>query len=275
MRYTAVSTLLLTALALPLVAAPGDPGKPAEAKKPAAQQGGGGHGGHRRHKHPWTLYDMERAEVTLWTSDLRKLEVPYDGHWAHLPKSGVDNYHAAVAVQRTDRLTKTVIQYPYRNGRPSGHSPSELLAVDKAPLEIVPELPREHYRYLTGEKWEFFLRLNGDPVGGAEVKLRTIHGSELAAITDGEGRVEFAIPDDFPKVNAGRRKNPQQPFIVTAELSRDGHAYQTTLEAKYRPHPSHWRSFEWGVATLGVGFFAGLVITGVGRGEKDKKEKSS
>ena len=238
--------------------------------------GHGGHGGHGRHQHPWTLFDMERAQVALWTADLRTLEVPYDGHWAHLPKSGVGNYHAAVAVQRDVDVTKTVIQYSYRNGRPSGHSPRELLALNKAPVELVPDtLPREHYRYLTGESWGFILKVEGRPVSGAEVTLRTIHGSALSAVTDGDGRVEFAIPDDFPRVNPGRRKNPMKPFVVHAEVEQGGHRYETTLQAKYRPHPNHWRSTEWGVATLGVGFVAGLLITGVGRrrpasGEKNK-----
>ena len=275
MKKQALSTLLLAALSLSVAAAPGEPPKKGEGGKPAAQRqgGGGGHGGHRGHQHPWTLFDMERAQVTLWTSDLRTLEVPYDGHWAHLPKSGVDNYHAAVAVQRDEGFTKTVIQYPYRNGRPSGHSPRELLALNKAPVELVPDpLPREHYRYLTGEAWGFILKINDQPVSDAEVTLSTIYGSRLSARTDGDGRVEFAIPDDFPKVNPGRRKNPQKPFVVHAELERDGHRYETTLQAKYRPHPNHWRSTEWGVATLGVGFVAGLLITGVGRRREDRKK---
>ena len=83
--------------------------------------------------------------------------------------------------------------------------------------------------------------------------------------------MEFAIPDDLPEVKVGRRENREQPFIVHAELERDGHRFETTLEANYRPSPGHWRSLEWGVATLGVGFLAGLVINGVGRRREETK----
>ncbi|GAB6043393.1 hypothetical protein JCM17961_40710 [Endothiovibrio diazotrophicus] len=250
---------MLLALTLSVQAAPGGP--PAAT---AHRHGGGGH--------PWVLFDMEQAEVSLWTSDLRTLEVLFDGHWAHLPKSGVDNYHAAVAVQRSARLSRSVVRYLFRQGRPSGHSPRELLAEHKAPLELVPDpLPREHYRYYGGEAWGFLLRLYGKPVADTEVRLRTLNGSDLTARTDGAGRVRFTLPDDFPRVLPGRRANPAVPFALSAATATDGVRYETTLQGDYAPNPGHWRSTEWGAATLGAGLLAGLLITAVGRRREGAK----
>jgi len=229
--------------------------------KPASS----GHDGHSRGG-PVTLYldDGEGAELKLWSSTLQQLSLEQSSDMGKvvLPKTGVDNYHALLAIRSSEQLVETAIRYKYMRGKPSGHSPSELTATAKSALEIVPRpLPREHWRYTGNRPANFTITYNGMPLKDAWVGLTTRNGTTLEATSDAQGEVSFRVPDDFTRVVPGRNNNPEGEFIVRTGHVDDGRLYRTNLTANYRVDPAHWQSNGVALFMLGSGFAAGLLIT--------------
>jgi hypothetical protein len=178
-----------------------------------------------------------------------------------LPKTGMDNYHAVVVEKDWGNGKETVIRYEYMFGRPSKQSPSKLTGAVKTDLEIVPApIPREHFRYLSGQHWGFQVRLHGQPLANLPLILETEHGSRLETVTDKRGYATFRIPDDFPEMVPGERDERRAEFVVSAATEAGGTAYETMLTASYRVNPSHWQSSPMGWAVVGLGFIAGGLL---------------
>ena len=178
----------------------------------------------------------EGSAVTVWQPDLvtRKVDAQH-GHVV-IPKSGMDNYHAVVAEKDSGKVKQAIIRYEYQRGKPSGHSTTELTAIQKTDFEIVPDpVPREHRHYQSGETWSF-------------------------------------IPDDFPNVQAGERDERSAAFDVTAEYVTAGITYKTRLNSEYRVNPAHWKSLMLGMLVAGIGMVAGGFI---GRAGLTKKKVRS
>jgi hypothetical protein len=210
---------------------------------------------------PIFLENGEGATITLWKPDLSTQAITLQHGMVTMPKTGMDNYHAIVAEKDWGDHKEVVIRYEYRHGRPSKQSPSKLTAQQKTEFEIVPDpIPREHYRYHSQQRWGFLVRFNGQPASDLEVSLETSNGTQLSAISDTDGRVEFRIPDDFPGLEEGERDRRLSQFTASSEYFLDGKRYTTQLNADYRINPSHWQSTRWGLLVVGIGFIAGGFI---------------
>ncbi|MFC1684429.1 hypothetical protein ACFL0R_03030 [Pseudomonadota bacterium] len=212
------------------------------------------------------LVNGEGAVVKFWAPDLNSQEIVLEGDRFTIPKPAVDNYHAVVAERQQGNLKQAAIRYEYMRSRPSSESPSKLAGAQKTEFEIVPDpIPREHHRYMTDAKWEFIARLGNLPVSDVRVTLETSHGSRVHGMTDEEGRVRFTLPDDFPEVKSGRRKNPSAELHVYAEHRQDQTLYQTDLSAPYYVGAHHWTSTAQGLVFVGLGLLAGGLISAAGR----------
>lgn len=247
-RYLRLGLLLLPLLPMAATGAPEQ-----AAKKPAQHN-------HRGAKQ-LMLENADGATITLWKPDLTTLPLQLSHGGLTLPSTGMDNYHAVIAEKEWGDSKETVIRYEYLFGRPSKHSPSELAGAIKTDLEIVPApIPREHFRYLSDQRWGFLVRLHGLPVAGRTLALETEYGSRLQAVTDKQGYAEFRLPDDFPDVVAGERDRRKAEFTITVSAEDGGIDYQTMLSASYHPNPSHWQSAPMGWAVVGIGFIAGGML---------------
>ncbi len=260
MRKTLASILVplsLAAVQVPVAwSRAAQPG--AEGARPASAPG---HQGHGRGGNRLLLAGAEGARVTLWRPDLETLPLAVEHGGVTLPRTGLDNYHAVVAEKVWSNPRETLVRYEYLRGRPSGRSPAELTGAVKAPFEIVPDpLPREHRHYVDGTRWEFVLRFQGRPLADGRVLVETSNGSRLEAVSSGEGRFAFTLPDDFPGRVPGERDRRAADFQVSAEHRAGGVTYQTKLSAEYRVNPSHWQSTPLGVGVAAFGFVAGLLL---------------
>ncbi|MDX8401857.1 MAG: hypothetical protein R8K47_04430 [Mariprofundaceae bacterium] len=227
----------------------------------------------------FVLQDGDGASVRMVRPDLSKqpLRPEADGRFVVRP-TGIEFYHALVAEREHNGVHENAIRYFAMFGRPSGKSPSDLLAMPKAALEIVPDpLPREHWRYMAHHPARFRIRFQGRPLANAIVSLRTNHGTRLDAETDAGGIVEFLLPDDFPATKPGWRNNAPGEFVVQAAFESGGKRYASTLSAAYTVDPAHWQSRSGGAAIAFAGGLAGLLIglrRRSGKNEQRKKEGS-
>jgi hypothetical protein len=227
--------------------------------------GGGGHD-HRGAAPSWFLRDGAGAEAVLWTPALDTRPVTLAGNKATASTRGVDGYHLLVARRTVGAEEQVSLRYFYSPGKPSGHSPRELLQAQVSQLEILPTpLPREHWRYESGEPAAFVVRFAGAPVAYAPVQMITSNGTLLEETTDEQGRVRFNLPEDFADVRPGRMGNAPADFVVSVAHDAGGKRFTTTLNADYHVNPAHWQSLLGGGLTLILGFAAGLVLVRPGK----------
>lgn len=219
------------------------------------------------------LANADGASIRLWKPDLTSTVLEVQHGSIAIPKTGMDSYHALVATRSWSNLEETLIRYESLRGKPSGHSPAELVALPKSTFEIVPDpIPREHYRYLGNHSWSFLLRFQNAPLGDVTVTLTTGNGTRLEGKSDRNGRVTFTIPDDFLGVMPGRSNNKPGEMWLTAEHQDSGITYHTTLSAAYFVDPAHWQSKSLAAVVFAVGLLAGGIV---GRMRKQNGEKSA
>jgi hypothetical protein len=246
---------------------PQNPG--ASGKPPAAQGHGHGHSQRGKQIH---LSNAEGARIQFWKPDLETLPLEVKHGAVAIPSTGVDNYHALVAIRDWGDLHESLIRYEYLRGKPSGESPSKLLNAEKSPFELVPApLPREHQHYESGTKQGFIVRFQGKPLPNAQVNLETSNGSQATAASDAQGRITLRLPDDFPDVKPGEEDKRQASFTLSAETSNGETHYRTQLVADYRVNPGHWQSFELGLLFVGLGLISGGLIGRMGLPDSGKK----
>jgi len=257
-------------LALSLMAATAAHGAAAQGARPEGKPAQSQHGNHRGPRQ-LMLENADGALITLWKPDLTTQRLELSHGAVTLAGTGMDNYHAVIAEQDWGDSKEAVIRYEYLFGRPSQHSPSELAGAVKTDLEIVPApIPREHFRYFSGERWGFQVRLFGKPAANLPLTLETANGTRLEAVTDADGYARFMLPDDFPDVVTGERDRRSAEFAVSGGTTNGGKSYQTRLTATYHLSPSHWQSSPLGWAVVGIGFVAGgLLGRQKGRGVKN------
>lgn len=234
----------------------------------------GGHGGHRGPK----LIKFATSgfqDIQLWRPDLTSDSIPAPDYVTpiKLPKTGQNGYHTLIATRRESHKQTAEIHYRYANGKPTGHSPSELLAINKTDFEIVPDpVPREHFRYRTDTAWDFLLRFQGKPVSGVPVFMWTANGSRAKSVSDENGRVRFLFQNDFSEIRPGRRANRPANFYLSAEHTQNGMQYQTILGGEYHVNPKYWQSSELALVVFGIGLVAGGFIGRVRKNGKSDGE---
>ena len=200
---------------------------------------------------------LNAATVTVYAadgpSDRRKREFPVAVEGARVeavaPKTG--NYHWLIAREETPEAVKVASTVWYFAN--PGDAPTDMLAVPKHELEIVPSpLPREHRSYREAEKWNFLVRFNGTPLPGQALTLETEFGSRTAATTDASGIATLVIPRDFrptPKAE-GEADDPRARgrFVLSTEKEDGGRRYLTAFNYSYTQDPERSRSLGWGAA---------------------------
>lgn len=212
----------------------------------------------RRGPKQFMLANGEGAVIKLWKPDLSTQPIESKQGSITIPSTGVDNYHAVVAVKDWGYLKEAVIRYAYMRGKPSGQSSTKLTAAQKTEFEIVPNpIPREHSHYASDQEWAFILRFKEKPIPNLPVVMETANGSRIEGISDEKGMVRLHIPDDFPNVIAGERDRRTAEFSLSAEYKSDGITYQTMLSAEYRVNQQHWQALSLGIAVTAFGMLAG------------------
>lgn len=200
------------------------------------------------------------AELLLPTRVRRPLALNADGRVA-VKGTGVNGYHMLFAKKQGEANEEVAMRYLSLRGKPSEVSPSLLVNAPKATLDITPApLTREHQRYLSLKPASFLVRYHGEPLAQQPLLLTTTNGSEIAAVTDKQGRVTLEIPDDFSDVPAGRSNNRPADFTLATSLQIEGRHYHTTVSAPYYVSPSHWQSFTGGMLAMFAGVISGLVV---------------
>ncbi len=209
------------------------------------------------------LEDGERADIRMILPDLSEQKLMRDAHGlTTIAQTRMSYFHALIAERETNGLHEAAIRYLHMSGKPAKPSPSKILTLPHAPLDIVPDpLPREHWRYLSGNDFAFVLRFQGKPLAGHQVNLTTSNGSTQQYVTDLEGRFALVLPDDFRDVREGRENNRPGEFVLRSEFNNGEDSYITTLSAPYSTNPSHWQSLALGAAVIGGGAVFGVLMT--------------
>jgi len=224
---------------------------------------GQAHTGHNRNAAKvFMLEEGYGASLTLMKPDLSSSPLTAEQGGVKVVPTGMDNYHVLIASRITGALHETAIRYLYLHGKPSGNSPSLLTAQQKSTLEIEPSpLPREHWRYTSGEPVGFLIRFRGEPLAGATVVVSTSNGTSSEYTADVDGFVGLDLPDDFLAVKSGRSGNLPAQFVVIAGHSEGSERFVSTLSSEYFVNPSHWQSLPLGAATAFGGMLLGGLLT--------------
>lgn len=223
-----------------------------------AVAGHASHGGHAQQSAGWRLEGMgEGVEARMIAPDLAVHPLEARGGAFPMPRTGMDYYHVLVATRAAEGQVETAIRYVPVGGRPSGHSPAEVVGLSKARLEIVPDpLPREHWRYQGDQAARFVLRFDGRPLPDQALRLMTAKGSEATLRTDARGRAGIVVPDDLDPA-AGQRQAGEMT-LVAEHRDAEGVVHLTTLSASYAPSPAHWKSLPLGAFMGLAGVIGGL-----------------
>ncbi len=239
-----------------------------------------GHQHNRNAAKSFILTGAENSQVKLFAPDLDMSAIALNDAVISFKPTGKDNYHALVAQrQYTDaggRINnESAMRYVYMHGKPTGHSPSDLTALEKTRLEIVPDpLPREHWRYKAGDTFHFIVRFDGKPLSNLRVSLSTSNGSILNSTTNLHGKISFKLPDDFPDTQPGRSQNESGELLLHAEWIEHNQIYASWLSADYHVDPSHWQDTNLGAWVATGGFMFGAFVTGLGFRNKTAKRKN-
>lgn len=198
----------------------------------------------------------------------------HQGHFALIPGQK-GNYHWITA--RAEDEVEVRVASSARYFSNPGPAPTEMLAQTKHELEIVPmPLPREHWHYREGEKWNFLVRFHGLPLAETHLRLVTEHGSRLEFATDRNGLAEVTIPADLPSptknTQAGHHGRQKAGFVLVAEHDEAKRHYVTTFNYYYIPSAMRGKSLMTGAIFMGLG---GLLATPLLRRTRhEKKERS-
>lgn len=227
-----------------------------------AQAGGAGHGmqHHAAAAGVWLLEgEGASTEIVLPTLEHRQLAMAAGR--AVLKPTGFDNYHLLLATRHSVNRDETALRYQSFSGRPSGHSPAQLVNSSKVPLEIRPlPLPREHSHYIAETVAVFVVRFRERTLAHQSIGMETSNGTRLFAVTDDRGRFFLPLPDDFGAAAAGRRQGAPADFILTTRTQEGGHEFYTTLSAAYFRNPKNWQSSRYGMWSALAGFVVGLML---------------
>ena len=231
-----------------------------------------GHGGHDRHAgKPFVLHDGEAASLVLINPKLVSKPMSIEQGRVTVTSTGMDNYHALVATRKRGDLHESAVRYVYMFGKPSGESPSDIMAYEKSALEIEPApYAREHWRYFSDRSALFVIRYQGEVLPGAAITMATSNGSEAELKADANGLLRVLLPEDFSDIKPGRMANRAAEFILTARYEEAGKTYLSTLSSAYHVNPNHWQSTTLGVVVV----VAGMMVGGLVFVRKRRKGKS-
>lgn len=222
----------------------------------------------------FNLTGFENSQIKFITPDLQSSDIETTDGKISIRATGKNNYHVLYALRNNNGVEESAIRYIPFNGKPTGHSPSEITSLNKTDFEIVPDpLAREHWHHKAGDSVAYVVRFKNRPVASLPVSLATSNSSIVKSITDKQGRVTFTLPDDFANTKPGKRANKPGELLIHAKYSDNNKAYATWLSSDYQVDPKHWQSTELGTMVLGGGFLIGAFITGLGLKRNKQKGK--
>jgi len=223
------------------------------------------HGGHGRGAKEFYLNDISAElpiSAKLIHSDLETAELELNQGIARFKSTRKGNYHALVALQESDKIERSAIRYIYLNGRPVENSPSEIVDLKKAALQITPApLPREHWKYESRKSYQFLLTFKGEPLTDHPLLATTAYGLNQILHSDADGYVELTIPEDFPEIIPEARATPEGELRLFTSTHVDGKRYEASLSAPYRVSPRNWKSASLGFLFIGLGGVTGLLLS--------------
>lgn len=192
--------------------------------------------------------------------------VPVRGAGFTLAARKLGNYHWLQAREETPEgiVTAATVHY-FAN---PGPAPTALLARPKAELEIVPQpLPREHWRYRSGETWAFLVRFRGRPLPGAKLRLETSGGTQQVFGADADGVVRVTFPDDIRSGPGSTRgghahgRGGENRFVLAVgHTDPQGRYYLSGFNYRYSGPATEGRSGLAGAGFLFLGGLAGLPL---------------
>lgn len=253
---------------------------------------GGGHEGHRHHGGgapavaagtpipAWTTQPRLRSDprggrgrvvvrplglnperVTLHSPESPGLAIPMslEGGKAVQPVEG-GNYHWVVARQVGEGKVITAATAAYVSN--PGPAPGKLLEMARPGLEVAPlRLPREHSSYRAGESWPFQVRLDGQPLAGASVRLESEPGEEATYTTDALGRFSVRFPSRFKeRAEGGHGRAPQTEFVLSVTHGAGAVEHLSTFSYTYAAPAYHDRHVWSGVGFMVLGMVVALPL---------------
>lgn len=200
--------------------------------------------------------------VELVHSDLARKGIELYGEVAHIRPTGKNNYHVLVAKEETPGVEKLAVRYLYFNGRPVDTSPSDLLAIPLATLQIIPEpLPREHWKYESLKSYTFRVVFNGQPLPDQPVLASTDAGSSQILHTDSEGFLELMVPDDFKTIVPKKRATPPGEFRLFTTYQHESKTFEASISSDYQANAAYWKNKSLGATVIAMGLFAGFALS--------------
>jgi hypothetical protein len=221
-----------------------------------------GHGGHSFRKAK--KFEINNFNPTATTEayyllpKLEKKKLTLKNGLVTLPRTGIDNYHALVVIQKDEKAVRSSVRYIYSRGRPSKISPTKITAFEKSALEIEPILlPKEHSEYEGSDSYDFKVRFNRKPLANQRVTFVTSHGTKKTFTTNDDGRFSLTLPNDFKNVVMKKRRNKSAEFVLKTSYTQEGVEHTNTFSMPYYVNASDYWEDELGGAIL---LFLGLVL---------------
>ncbi len=143
-----------------------------------------------------------------------------------------------------------------------GPAPRGMLTARKSELDILPvELPREHRHYRAGERWDFLVRLHGEPLPGASVRFVSRNGTRERLRTDARGLVSVVFPSDFadlpePSPGHGHRGRRKAGFVLSVSHDDGESVLNTSFNYHYIPGAYYNKDLRLGIGFAVLGMVA-------------------
>lgn len=242
-----------------------------------SHQGHSGHGGRKAKQLQVNNCDHNaKSEAYYLMPTLEKKPLTPAHGLVSLPRTGMDNYHALVINQTSDKTVNSSVRYIYSYGKPSKTSPTKITQFQKSDLEIEPILlPREHDEYKGSNSYDFLVRFKGKVLPKHEINFTTSNGTKESLNSDEDGEFSITMPNDFSDVKMGRRKNKPAEFVLLASYTYQDKTYTTTLAMPYHVNSvDYWNSREAGTVVLILGLILGLYLFRNINKKKKKQRKA-
>jgi hypothetical protein len=205
-------------------------------------------------------------------------QLPLDMAGAKLDKPANGGFHWLSAREvQGDKVVVASAVYSFSGS--GAKDPTAMFMHQKHELEIIPQpYPREHSRYRANENWKFQVRFNKQPLSNQKVWFETQNGSKTEFMTDAQGVLVVALPDDFkPEVEQkesgeprrGMQRMQSSDFVLATEYADGGKTYLTAFNGSYGKNAYDKRNMAMGLGFTLLGMFGAIPL--IRKRKQDKK----
>lgn len=245
--------------------------------KEGTKQAHSGHGKRKAKRFQIHNFDtLASTSVFYFLPTLEKRELNLENLHISIPRTGMENYHALVAIQTSQNSINSTVRYIYSRGRPSKVSPTKITQFEKVQLEIEPILlPKEHNHYEGSNTYHFKLRFNGKVLAYHQgITFSTSNGTKETLESDEGGKFYVTMPNDFNNVKTGKRANKPAEFVLNASHLEKGMTHTTSLAMPYYVNPlDYWFTQFFAVCLVIFGIVIGIyLLRNVTKKKKKKKQ---